>query len=154
MKTMFKDPELEYMQQLGVKALRSTRVIFDELDRKFGIEKGRKISTMISSRAERENYTGESDWQEADRQFYDFKNGDYALSLYLTGAFDGDIIRKTCNWIADHKDLFGETILEIGCDIGLISCFLAKTFPDSTITAIDRCKNGLIIGQNLQNDLA
>ena len=71
------------------------------------------------------------------------------LSLYLTGAFDGDIIRRTCNWITDHKDLFGDTILEIGCDIGLIPCFLAKTFPNSIVTAIDRCKNGLAIGQKL-----
>lgn len=71
------------------------------------------------------------------------------MSLYLTGAFDGDIIRRTRNWITDHKDLFGDTILEIGCDIGLISCFLAKTFPNSIVTAIDRCKNGLAIGQKL-----
>lgn len=149
MKTKVKDPGLEYVQQLGIRALRSSRVIFDDLDRMFGIEKGRRISAMIDKRAERENYTDEHDWKEADRQFYDLKNEDYDLSLYLTGAFDGDIIRRTCNWITDHKDLFGDTILEIGCDIGLISCFLAKTFPNSIVTAIDRCKNGLAIGQKL-----
>lgn len=149
MKNKVKDPGLEYMQQLGIKALRSTNVIFNDLDRMFGREKSRKISAMIDKRAERENYTDEHDWKEADRQFYDLKNEDYALSLYLTGAFDGDIIRRACNWIIDHKDFFGKTILEIGCDIGLISCFLAKTFPSSTITAIDRCKNGVNIGQKL-----
>ncbi len=149
MKNKAKDPGLEYLQLLGIRALRSTRVIFDDLDRMFGIEKGRRISAMIDKRAERDNYTDEHDWKEADRQFYDLKNEDYALGLYLTGAFDGDIIRRACNWIIEHKDFFGRTILEIGCDIGLISCFLAKTFPSSTITAIDRCKNGLNIGQKL-----
>ena len=144
-----KDPGLDYLQQLGIRALRNTNVIFDNMDRLFGKEQGQRFSKLIDKRAQRESFTDRVDWKEADKTFYDAKNEKYDLSLYLTGAFDGDIVRKACNWIVEHRDFFGKTILEIGCDIGLISCFLAKTVPDSTIIAIDRCKNGLAIGQKL-----
>ncbi len=149
MKTRFKDAGLEYLKQLELKPSRNTWTIIDEISRRFGKEKGDQFATLINERADRNSFIEEQDYKEADRRFYNTKNEDFALGLYLTGAVDGDIIRKACNWIVEHRDFFGSSILEIGCDIGLISCFLAKTFPNSTITAIDRCENGLAIGQKL-----
>ena len=66
-----------------------------------------------------------------DSWFYSFKNQTYNLSMAVSSAFDGDILKRACNWIMQNKDCFGKTILEIGCDTGIMSCFLAKTFPDA-----------------------
>ncbi len=82
------------------------------------------------------------------KEFYDFKNSDPEISRALSEAYDGDIIRKACNYISSHKDYFGETILEVGCDCGIISCFLAKSFPDAEIVSIDRCAAAIKIAKD------
>ena len=84
---------------------------------------------------------------------YLLKNEDIDAALKFTGDVDGDIIRHVCNWILSHKQCFGKTILEVGCDIGLISCFLAKTFPESKIIAIDRFSEGVAIAKQLAEEL-
>lgn len=93
-------------------------------------------------------------WQESDVQrLYDVKNGSYEKGITFSGAYDGDIYRKACNWIAQNQDVFGETILDVGCDCGIMSCFLAKLLPGSHITAIDRTENAVKVaraaGRNL-----
>lgn len=59
--------------------------------------------------------------------------------------YDGDIIRKACNYIDTHKDFFVETILEVGCEAGFMTGFLAKTFPKARIVSIDRSKAAIDI---------
>lgn len=33
--------------------------------------------------------------------------------------------------------------MEVGCDLGLVTTFLAKIFPDKTIVAIDKESEGI-----------
>ena len=41
-----------------------------------------------------------------------FRRGSSAV-IALSSAYDGDILRKACNWIDAHNDHFGKTILDI-----------------------------------------
>ena len=43
----------------------------------------------------------------------------------------GDVLRQACNYVASHKEYFGHTILELNCATGLMTGFLAGTFPGS-----------------------
>ena len=90
---------------------------------------------------------------EGTERFYEFKNSDPLISKSFTEANDGDIIRKACNYISSHKEYFGETILEIGCDGGYFTGFLARTFPESRIVAIDRDANAVEIAKSFTNSL-
>ena len=65
------------------------------------------------------------------------KNASLDLSLKLSSSFRADIYYKICNWIVNHKELFGSTILDLGCDCGIMTCFLARQFPKSHIIGID-----------------
>lgn len=49
--------------------------------------------------------------------------------------------------------MFGETILDVGCDCGIMSCFLAKLLPGSHITAIDRTENAVKVARQLAETL-
>ena len=55
----------------------------------------------------------------------------------------GDVLRQACNYIASHKEYFGHTILELNCATGLMTGFLAGTFPGSKIVAIDENESAL-----------
>ena len=79
--------------------------------------------------------------------FYDRKNEDYDVAMFVTGAYDADIVRKACNWIDGHRECFGDTILEIGCDVGAMTTFLGLVFPEKRILAIDRCPKGVDVAR-------
>ncbi len=74
---------------------------------------------------------------------YNLKNMDYDMSMFISGSFNSDVYPKICDWIHNNRKLFGKTILEIGCDVGVITSFLAAEFPDSKIVAIDRNRNAV-----------
>ena len=123
-----KDPGLEYVQSLNLRPAKNKREFMEYLVRTIGSEQSTAIFEELDRRA-----SGVMN----EEYFYTLKNSDLKTSMAFSGSLDGDIIRRACNWIADHKDLFGKTILDVGCDCGIMSCFLAKTFPDSKILSID-----------------
>lgn len=134
------DPGLQYLMDIG----------FDRIRGKYGLS-DRFIKVFGKKRAEEIWKTWES-LPVGSREFYDFKNSDSQISKAFSEAYDGDIIRKACNYIDSHKDYFGPTILEVGCDCGVISCFLANIFPEAKIVAIDRCPNAIEIARKFAQD--
>ncbi|NLV51272.1 MAG: methyltransferase domain-containing protein [Clostridiales bacterium] len=141
------EPGLSYLQELGLKYASTKETVIRKLSAVIGRDQAYRILKEIDRRAEKgaDSLT--------DRSFYEMKNRDYAASINLTGLIDGDIIRKACNWIAGNKSLFGKEVLDIGCDCGIVSCFLARALPDSQITAIDRCKEAISVAGQLADRL-
>lgn len=130
------DPGLQYLLEIGFNRIKGKFGLADRFNRVFGRAKGKELWDT---------------WQRlgaGTKEFYDFKNSDPEISKAFSEAYDGDIIRKACNYIDSHKDYFGSTILEVGCDCGMISCFLAKTFPDAKIVSIDRCAAAIEIAKS------
>ncbi len=122
------DAGLAYLQEIGFNRSRGKYGLVRRWEELFGREKAFQL------------YNQWTKIEDSSPEFYDFKNSDPEISRSYIEAYDGDIIRKACNYIYDHKEYFGRTILEVGCDIGYMTGFLAKTFPESTIVAIDRNK--------------
>ncbi len=129
------DPGLKYLQEIGFNRIRGKYGLADRWKSVFGNAKAEQIWKQWDSLP-----TGSI-------EFYDFKNSDPEISRSFSEAYDGDIIRKACNYIAAHKEYFGDTILEVGCDCGMISCFLARTFPEAKIVSIDRCAAAIEIAK-------
>jgi len=135
------DIGLQYLQMLGVRPAKSRADAIAKLDALMG-----KDCAQLSQL-----------WQEKDiERIYALKNETLPLSLHFSGLYDGDLYRKVCNWIAAHRDAFGQEILEVGCDCGVLSCFLGSLFPNAHITAIDRTvkavENGRALAKQLQVD--
>lgn len=117
---------LKHLQEMGISLKRRFRDIFALLCSIYGEKEANEYMAAL--------------WKETSStpELYVTKDLDHEKAVIFSGAYDADIIRKTCDWIHEHRDLFGKEILEVGCDCGFITCFLAKEFPDSKIVSIDR----------------
>lgn len=133
------DPGLEYMISLGLSPAKSSSAMETQL---LKVADKNTVWEVLNCIADR----GDGDEK---KDFYALKNRDLKLSLGISGAFDSDVLRKACNWIASHADLFVGDILEVGCDCGIMSCFLAKLIPSSRIVSIDRCADAIKIAKEL-----
>lgn len=129
------DPGLQYLQKIGFSPIRGKKGLADRFIRLWGRQRTEEIFR------ERSNY------KDGSTEFYEYKNSSYEISTAFSETYDGDIIRKACNYIAENVQFFGKTILEIGCESGYLTGFLALTFPDATIYAIDRSESAIKIAK-------
>ena len=143
-----KDMALEYMLELGISPAKSNSGFITQITKTCGKETADRIAALIHERGE-----GKAEGKDWDNKFYTVKNADLKTSIAVTGGFDGDIVRKTCDWIIKHKDAFGKHILDIGCDNGIVSCFIARVLPEAEVTAIDRCEASISIAKALAEKL-
>lgn len=135
-----KDPGLLYVQKLGISPAKTVEALMMSMHNKFSDERGRAYWDNFPKNGE-------------NKEFYEHKNSDEEISYLFTGGHDADIIRQCANWVAVHKEAFGNEILEVGCDIGFMTGFLALTFPESKITAIDHSQNSINMARKLMDKL-
>ncbi|WP_026489912.1 class I SAM-dependent methyltransferase [Butyrivibrio sp. XBB1001] len=132
-----KDPGLQHIMKLNIRAVREPKGIYNELSKKYGQNKAREIMDDLYGTVRKVGY----------KSFYERKDADYDIAMIFSGCYDADIVRKACNWIYDHQNAFGDEILEIGCDCGFMTTFLGSLFQDKHITAIDRNQFGIDIAK-------
>ena len=127
-------PGSKYIKELGLSPASNWRVLERQLVSATDKKTANRFLKMMDQRAD-----GKGD----NIGFYTEKNKTLELSLAITGSFDANIIKKACDWVYSNRQYFGGTILEVGCDCGVMSCFLGRLFPESRIIAIDRCKKAI-----------
>ena len=136
-----RDAALEYMLQLGITPAKSASGAREQIRRVMDVD---ALTRLLES-------------DEADRDpaaFYRFKNQTLDAGLTFSGAFSGEILRKMCAEIDARPEVFQRSsgtarILEVGCDCGIIACFLAKRFPEAQITGLDRCGESIAAAKEL-----
>lgn len=139
-----KDAGLQHVIKLGFRYYRKAESVYSDIFKQYDPDTADKICRKFFS-ADAEIYDKDH------KLIYDKKNEDFDMAMLFTSAFDADTIRNIVNWIDAHKEYFGDTILEVGCDCGFITTFLGTIFPEKKIISIDRCKNGLeITRKNLE----
>ena len=133
------DAGLKYLKMIDFQRIKGKWGLLERWKKDFGIKEGVRLW---------EEYMNMLDNNTAGTlEFYKFKSSHPLISKGLVEWYDGDIIRKACNYIDSHKDYFGKTILDVGCDIGYMTGFIAMTFPESRIVAIDRCEEAINIAR-------
>ena len=135
-----KDPGLLYVQKLGISPAKTVEALMVSMHNKFGDDRSREYWDNFPENGE-------------NKEFYEHKNSDEEISYLFTGGHDADIIRQCANWVDSNKEAFGKEILEVGCDIGFMTGFLALTFPESKITAIDHSQNSINMAGKLMDRL-
>lgn len=119
----------EYMQAVGLKYVKSTNEFLTGLAVRTNKDYVKKIANELNSRA-----TGQSS---GSAYFYQIKNENYAGTMYVSAAFDGGVFRHIGNIILDNPHLFKGEITDFACDCGIVTCFIAKSYPECHITGID-----------------
>lgn len=135
-----KDAGLQYLIELGIRPAKDKNGVYLQLQERLGKGPADELKKEL--------------WGETDAQrIYDIKNADWKTAVTFSGAYDGDFYRQACNWLGAHKEQFGQEILEVGCDCGIISCFLGRLLPQAHITAIDRTQTAIAAAEQLAERL-
>lgn len=118
-----------YMQELGLRYFKSTNDFLAHLVIKTDKQYATEVAELLNSRAQGLNTNNQI--------FYDLKNKTLAGSLVISAAFDSGIFRHLGNMIIDNPDWFTGTVLDVGCDCGVVSCFIAQQYPDCKVVGVD-----------------
>lgn len=119
----------DYMQKVGLKYIKSTSEFLTGLAIRTNKDYTKKIADELNSRA-----TGNSS---GNSYFYQIKNENYEGSIYISAAFDGGVFRHIGNFIIDNPNFFTGEIVDFACDCGIVTCFIAKNYPNCHITGVD-----------------
>lgn len=131
-----KDPVLDYIRTFDVFPARSGSAAGAELRRRFGNQWAEDLLDAAVQLSED---------REGPERFYSLKNRDLETSLFINLLLGGEVIRQGCAYFEEAvrrrlppEEQSGKQLLDIGCENGLLTCYLAKQFPDLTVTGMDR----------------
>lgn len=119
----------EYMQRIGLKYIKGSNEFITGLAVRTDKNYAMKIAEELNSRANRQN--------DSNMVFYKMKNESLVASIYISAAFDGGLFRHLGNLIIDKPDLFNGRIIDMACDCGIVTCFIAQQYPQCKITGVD-----------------
>lgn len=80
------------------------------------------------------------------------KNKSLNLSIDFAN-YSQDLYRTFFNRISEYKDLQPKKILDIGCDNGIVTCFLGTLFPQAEVIGIDKNISGIECARQLADKL-
>ena len=140
---------LDYLKELDIKPAKRLSQLEDKLVIDLGKNKATEIISVINERGRDERKGIKPD----DEAFYHAKHEDMKISLAISGAFDGDIIRRILEWLDDSTVEFGENVLDLGCENGIMTCYLAMNHPDSSFLGIDRSVDAIARANELKDRL-
>ena len=118
-----------YMQEVGLKHVKTTNEFLTGLAIRAGKDYTTEIAAELNARA-----TGQYG---SNAIFYNIKNKSFEGSIYVSAAFDGGLFRHLGNLIIDNPELFQGEVIDMACDCGIVTCFIAKMYPQCHITGVD-----------------
>lgn len=118
-----------YMKELGLRYFKGANEFVTHLALKTDKQYATEVAELLNSRAQGLNSNNQI--------FYEVKNKSLTGSLCVSAAFDSGLFRHLGNMIIDEKDVFKGTVLDIGCDCGVVSCFIAQQYPDCKVVGVD-----------------
>ena len=69
---------------------------------------------------------------------YDLKNESLELSLYVGEHYSGNIWRDFARWVIQENLKTPSQVLDLGCENGVLTCFLASLWPTAHIVGVHR----------------
>jgi SAM-dependent methyltransferase len=136
----------DYMKAVGMKYIKNSTEFISGLsyrtkDKNYTME----VATTLNSRA----MGAPTD----NTKFYDLKNQYYEASIYISSAFDGGVFRHIGNMVIDNPDLFKTNVLDMACDCGIVTCFMAKCYPDCKFVGVDINPKAIVNAKTLAEKL-
>ncbi|MDD6727606.1 MAG: class I SAM-dependent methyltransferase [Eubacteriales bacterium] len=136
-----------YMQEIGLKYIKNSNDFIAGLTYRTDKNYALKVAQELNARG-----TGQVT---SNSVFYKMKNESLTASIYISAAFDGGLFRHLGNLIIDSKELFdGKTIIDMGCDCGIVTCFIAKMYPSCRVTGVDINSSAVENGKQLAEKLS
>ncbi len=119
----------EYMNKIGLKYIKNGNEFIAGLAMRTDRAYAKEMAAELNSRAEGA--------PKNNTRFYELKNRSLEGSVYISAAFDSGVFRHIGNIIIDCGEKLGGKVLDLCCDCGIVTCFMAKNFPESHFVGID-----------------
>ena len=119
----------EYMKTIGLKYIKNPQEFIAGLAMRTDKAYAQEMAAEFNSRAEGAPAN--------NTKFYKLKNRSLEGSVYISAAFDSGVFRHIGNMIIDVKEQLTGEVLDLCCDCGIVTCFMAKYIPEAHFTGID-----------------
>lgn len=119
----------EYMKTVGLKYIKNSQEFMGGLAACTNKNYAMDVANLLNSRAE----GAPTD----NNKFYALKNESLKGSVYISAAFDGGVFRHIGNMIIDYCEQLKGEVLDLACDCGIVTCFMALQCPDSHFVGVD-----------------
>lgn len=118
-----------YMEKVGLKYVKDAKSLMAGLIMRVDKKYAEEVARELNSRAE---------GLPADNaSFYALKNKNLDGSIYISAAFDGGVFRHIGNIVIDCAENLKGNVLDLCCDCGIVTCFMAENNPESRFVGID-----------------
>lgn len=145
----------EYLSQAGIRRVHELDTALLEA---FGQEEGEKHIgrlTELYGRSEERLVYGSKDTPYLRRQeeLVDYLNQSLQMSLLAASFYDRVFFRKVMEYLLKFDSVWTGDILDMGCGNGILTCFLARIHPDSSVTGLDLSRNAVAAAEELAGRL-
>lgn len=131
-----------YFKGLGIRAANNSDRLWSHIQKRHGASTRRELEGMVENRADNK---GRGD-------IYSLKNRSLALSLDFA-TWLVDMYKAYLTWFTGHFRTTPETILDIGCDNGIVTCFYAWYYPKARVVGVDIAKSGIDCARELAQSI-
>lgn len=128
-----------YLARAGVSFGDEKQTFWTTLSQRFGARRAVRLRALTEAR-----------WDgNPDPRIYTAKNASLDLSLFVTEYFLGATHRALLEKLVRLGTPSPRRIVDLGCDNGLVTCFLAYLYPGAHVVGLDICAAGLHCGRAL-----
>ncbi len=136
------EPTVEsYLRSVGMGEYQDRNVFWARLREKHG-PIAEQVAQAISAREEGE-----------DVDVYPLKNTSLALSTDVTSQYCNQIYRVFLSWFCRERFPAPSSVLDVGCDNGILTCFYAMRYPEAEVVGVDKSEQGLACARELADRL-
>lgn len=136
------DPVVEaYLRSVGISEYQEQQVFWERLREKHG-PIAEQVTQAIAAREEGE---------EVD--VYPLKNATLALSIDVTFQYYNRLYQEFLDWFCRSQFSEPQSLLDVGCDNGMLTCFYASLYPRAEVVGIDKGEEGIRCARELANRL-
>ena len=136
------EPTVEsYFRLVGIGEYQDRNVFWARLREKHG-PIAEQVAQAISAREEGE-----------DVDVYPLKNTSLALSTDVTSQYCNQIYRVFLSWFCRERFPAPSSVLDVGCDNGILTCFYAIRYPEAEVVGVDKSEQGLACARELAERL-
>lgn len=131
----------QYFEKIGLEEANDRDEFFKHIQAKYKIDLAQNLDMAMSLKSDTTN-----------GKIYLAKNKDLQTSLDF-GAYYYDLYKQFFMWLIKSQDLDNKKILDLGCDNGIVTCFLAKIYPNAKVVGIDKGKKGISCAKEIAEKL-
>ncbi len=132
----------QFLRRVGMQESTALDVFWSSLTASYG-----KFAKQIGEAAESIQQGGSA------ARLYELKNRYLNLSLMMSSQFLGPVYLSLMQDIAALDLPQPSSILDLGCENGVLTCFYASLFPESEVIGVDRCAPALSCAKKLAERL-